>query len=608
MLHRFSNFEIDESKRELRAGERVIEPQRRVLDLLIYLARHTERVVPKMELLEGVWPGVIVTDNSLQRAISVARVALKQAGCAATIRTHARQGYRLCAASLPSKSEPHEAMKPEALRRATDAFVRGEWDRAMDALLELDQFDGLTTDDLRFWFHVAQCAGRTTEALPSLERAVTAFHRGRDFERASCAAIVLAQLRLDAREPALAKGWLQRASRQLEGQPEGREHGYLSFALCRLSLFENDLDAAVRLADSARKIGERCEDSDLQALGLLYGGEARLYRGEVENGLAAIDEAGVAVVALDLSPWVGGMVYCGIIYSSLTRADWHRAAQWNHQFNRWCELNRAPGAVGLCRLHRAEVLCVGGDLKAAESEARGAQEALRQNAPWAEGDAWRVLGEIQLARGDWAKARESMSRAHEYGWNAQLGLALLEHARGRTAQAHRLLARALRDPHWNNLARRGVLLAHFAEVAAQAGCTEDARQALSEIDARPELVSTSALEALVKRARGELAAIEGSRPEAIDLMHAALRLWSAIEAPLMVAQTRCRLAELLREEGDGQSSALELEAAKSTFRKSGALGLLNKCERSGKKRPALGHQSPVTKPKPGAFAGARRGQ
>jgi DNA-binding winged helix-turn-helix (wHTH) protein len=584
MLHRLSNFEIDEAKRELRAGRHVVAPQRRIFDLLVYLARHADRVVPKDELLEAVWPGVMVTDNSLQRAVSVARVVLKKAGCAAAIRTHPRQGYRLCAPEPELVSPPVESEQREPLRLARAAFARGEWDCAMDALQELEPLDALGADELRFWFHVAQCAGRTAEALSPLERAVTAFHRARDSDRAACAAILLAQLRLDAREPALAKGWLRRASRQLEGQPEGREHGYLSFALCRLALFENDLDAAVRMADSAREIGERSEDPDLQALGLLYGGEARLYRGDVEEGLAAIDEAGVAVVALSLSPWVGGLIYCGIIFSSLTRADWHRAAQWNHQFDRWCEVNGAPGAVGLCRLHRAEVLCVEGNLTAAEHEARGAQEALRRNAPWAEGDAWRVLGEIQLARGDWSQARESMSRAHEYGWNAQLGLALLEHARGRTTQAHRLLGRALRDPHWSNRARRGVLLAHFAEISARAGCLHDAREALREIDARPELVSTSALEALVTRARGELAAAEGKRTQAIDLMQTALQRWKAIEAPLMAAQSRCRLAELLRAEGDAQSAELELAAAQSAFQKSGAFGLLSECARSDKGR------------------------
>jgi ATP/maltotriose-dependent transcriptional regulator MalT len=189
-----------------------------------------------------------------------------------------------------------------------------------------------------------------------------------------------------------------------------------------------------------------------------------------------------------------------------------------------------------------------------------------------------VLGEIQLARGDWIPAGQSMARAHELGWNAQLGRALLEHAQGRTAQAHRLLGRALRDPHWSNRARRGVLLAHFVEIAAQAGHIQDAREALREIDTRPDLVSTSALQALVTRARGELAAAEGQRTQAIDLMQAALRRWTESGAPLMAAQTRCRLAALFREEGDAPSAALELAAARAVFRKSGARGLLRECE------------------------------
>lgn len=587
MLHRFSNFEIDESLRVLRTGGRVVEPQRRVFDLFVYLARHSERVVPKLELLEAVWPGVLVTDNSLQRAISLARATLKQAGCAAVIRTHLRQGYRLCA-SLPEAERAHITQeKPEALRRASEASARGEWGRAMTALRGLEGLDGLTPNDLRFWFHVAQSAGKADETLSSLERAAATSKDDHDVDRAACVAVLLAQLRLDAREPALAKGWLRRASRQLVGQPQGREHGYLNFALCRVAFIENDLDGAARFADLAREIGERHGDSDLQTLGLLFGGESRLYRGEVESGLAAIDEAGAAVVACNLSPWAGGLVYCGIIYSSLTRADWHRAAQWNHQFDRWCELNRAPGAVGLCRLHQAEVLCVEGNLAGAEREARAAQAALTRNAPWAEGDAWRVLGEIQLARGDWAPARESMARAHAAGWDAQLGLALLEVAQGRTVQGHRLLARALRDPHWSNRARRGLILAHFAEVAARAGHIDDTREALGEIDARPELVASSALQALVARARGELAAAGGDWTQAIDLMQDALRRWTASEAPLLAAQTRCRLAEFLSNDGDAESAALELAAARTVFQKAGAIGLLNACELADKTpRPA----------------------
>lgn len=80
MIHRFPTFEIDESQRELRSGARVLRLQPRVFDLQVYLSRHRDRVVPKEELLDSVWPGVIVADGSLQRAISLVRSALASAG------------------------------------------------------------------------------------------------------------------------------------------------------------------------------------------------------------------------------------------------------------------------------------------------------------------------------------------------------------------------------------------------------------------------------------------------------------------------------------------------------------------------------------------------
>lgn len=69
-------IEIDEDRREVRAGVRAVSPQPKVFELLVYLARHRQRVVPKAELLDAVWPGVVVTEASLQRAISLARTAL----------------------------------------------------------------------------------------------------------------------------------------------------------------------------------------------------------------------------------------------------------------------------------------------------------------------------------------------------------------------------------------------------------------------------------------------------------------------------------------------------------------------------------------------------
>jgi DNA-binding winged helix-turn-helix (wHTH) protein/pSer/pThr/pTyr-binding forkhead associated (FHA) protein len=73
VLARFGEFEIDEARFELRRVGRPVRVQPKVLDLLLYLVRHRDRVVTKEELFAGVWSGVTVAEGSLLQAISVAR-------------------------------------------------------------------------------------------------------------------------------------------------------------------------------------------------------------------------------------------------------------------------------------------------------------------------------------------------------------------------------------------------------------------------------------------------------------------------------------------------------------------------------------------------------
>lgn len=94
MIFRFLDLQLDTAVRELRRREARIELQPRVYGVLEYLVRHRGRVVSKEELLREVWSDVVVSDSSLQRAVSLARSAL---GEAETIRTLPRHGYRFVA-------------------------------------------------------------------------------------------------------------------------------------------------------------------------------------------------------------------------------------------------------------------------------------------------------------------------------------------------------------------------------------------------------------------------------------------------------------------------------------------------------------------------------
>lgn len=97
-VYRFGDCELDTGFRELRRRGVVVEVQRKVFDLLIFLAQNRDRAVDKDEIQQAVWPGVIVTETALTRAIMKARRAVgDDADQQAVIRTVHGHGYRFVA-------------------------------------------------------------------------------------------------------------------------------------------------------------------------------------------------------------------------------------------------------------------------------------------------------------------------------------------------------------------------------------------------------------------------------------------------------------------------------------------------------------------------------
>ncbi len=91
-------------------AERVFGPDGRATTLrpqsfavLRLLIARTGRLVTKDELLEAVWPGLIVTDDSLVQCIGEIRKALGD-DARALVETVPRRGYRLAAAPRPARS------------------------------------------------------------------------------------------------------------------------------------------------------------------------------------------------------------------------------------------------------------------------------------------------------------------------------------------------------------------------------------------------------------------------------------------------------------------------------------------------------------------------
>jgi predicted ATPase/DNA-binding winged helix-turn-helix (wHTH) protein len=91
--HRFGRIEIRPAQRQVLVDGQVVAVAARAYDVLWALVEHRDRVITKNELLDLVWPGVVVEENNLHTQVSSLR---KQIGAAA-IATIPGRGYRFVA-------------------------------------------------------------------------------------------------------------------------------------------------------------------------------------------------------------------------------------------------------------------------------------------------------------------------------------------------------------------------------------------------------------------------------------------------------------------------------------------------------------------------------
>lgn len=90
----FGRFEVRLDSRQLLGDGKAIDLGARAFDLLACLIEQRHRTVPKAELLDQVWPGLVVEENNLSVQVSTLRKLLGQD----VIATIPSQGYRFSAA------------------------------------------------------------------------------------------------------------------------------------------------------------------------------------------------------------------------------------------------------------------------------------------------------------------------------------------------------------------------------------------------------------------------------------------------------------------------------------------------------------------------------
>jgi class 3 adenylate cyclase len=458
-------------------------------------------------------------------------------------------------------------------RDGREAASRHAWREAYAAYSRADTND-LDPEDVEQFADAAWWTGALQQAISLRERAYAGFAAAGERERAARLALMLSGDHAGRGAYAVSNGWSAKADRLLEGLPESPVHAWAAMFRGHTTLVVmGDVKGAIEHLDRAAELADRFGDRDVQALARAVKGHALVRTGEIDAGLALLDESAAAAVCGELAPFATNLVYCCTIASCQDVGDYRRAAEWTEVANRWCDRLDVSGFPGICRVHRAQILRLRGDWPSAEQQAIAACEELHDFERTITAAGFYEIGEIRRRRGDFAAAANAYAQASEWGFDPQPGLALLRLAEGKVDAAMAGIRRALGDTE-DRLARVRLLPAQV-EIAIAAGDLRIARAASDElgrivavyrIGERP----APAFEATRHLASGQIALADREWDAAARCLKRAWREWQSVGAPYETAQARMLLGLAYRRSGDEDGAMVELEAALATFERLGA--------------------------------------
>lgn len=457
------------------------------------------------------------------------------------------------------------------LERGREAYAKRAWAAAYEALSRADRAAPLVVDDLELLATAASLVGRMDEHIALLERVHHAYLGAGDAPRAGRTAAWIGMNLATRGEIGPAGGWFGRAQRLIERE-EGDcvERGYLLLPAAFQRLASGDHDGAYDAAFEAAAIGDRFGDRDLVAITVHFQGLIRIQQARLAEGLALLDEAMVGVTAGEVSPFVTGIVYCGVIACCEEAFEPRRAQQWTNALTRWTEEQpQLVAFTGRCLAHRAGIMQLHGLWRDALAEARLARERCEQAMNRAAtGQALYQQGELHRLQGDFAAAEEAYRDASRYGREPQPGLALLRLSQGDVAAAASAIRRVVGET--NTPMQRAALLPAFAEIMLAVGDAGAARATVQELDELAARTESTMLGAIAAQVRGAVDLAEGDAQQALVSLRHAWHVWQELDAPYEAARARVLLGLACRTLGDEDSAALELESARAVFEELGA--------------------------------------
>jgi class 3 adenylate cyclase len=464
----------------------------------------------------------------------------------------------------------------DLLAAAREAVRRHAWEEAREAFTSAEDEKPLVPADLESLANSCWWSGSPEAAVDALERAYAGFVETGDNDEAARLGVFLGYLAFRRGAFAVGSGWMAKAERLLEDEPEGRGHAWLQLMRMQGELMAGgDAETAIANSDRAIELARKYGVEEIQAMALSFKGYAKMLHGDWREGIALVDEANAVAVAGDLDPHIACGVYCNTIAVCRNLADYRRAGEWTEEAERWMQRHSLGGYPGVCRVHRAELKKLQGAYPEAEQEARAACEELeRFHLLDSVGLAHSEIGEVRLRMGDLEAAEQSFRRAYEYGWHAQPGMALLMLGRGDVDGALQAISAPLVEGVPGEVPgdrlRRALLLPAQVKIALYADDPETAENATEELEKIAADFEQPALEAKALTARGQVEFHADHPEKAIVVLDRAWRLWQEIDLPYESAQARVLLGRAKASAGDENTARMELNAARSALQRLGA--------------------------------------
>ena len=465
---------------------------------------------------------------------------------------------------------PDSAAATDPLAAGRAALARHDWAGAFALLNEADARLALGAGDLEALAEAAFFAARPDVENEVKERAHKAYLAAGDVDRAAYLALDIAKALMYEGRTSIGSAWIRRAERLLEGRDESYAHGFLALLRSEVARARGDIAQAVAQAEAAAGLGERFDHADLRAYALSALGALKIANGQTADGFALMEEATIAAVNGELSAFTTGVTCCTMIAACRDLTDYRRAAEWTEATERWCERQAVSGFPGVCRVHRAEVVALGGAWERAAIELIQATDELeRYKATPPQADGFYALGDLRRQMGDLDRAEEALREAHARGRSPQPALALIRLAEGKIRAAASAINAAVRDEIWDQWARARLLPAQV-EIAVAASDLETARLAVDEFERISSTYDSPALAAQRHQAWGRIHLAEGRAADAVRELRGAVRSWREVATPYEVGRARALLSRALRAVGDEEGADLELRAAHDEFIRLGA--------------------------------------